>query len=192
MDQELRPGERADAHLQAIVRAVVEEFAKKQESKTEPAYKVELVEERKRREQLEQRVNELVEENSKSRQMAEEAERGATIRGELQRLGVAKVDLAFRAVKDDIYRTEDGRLAARDEQGEKGLKEYLASFLGANPEFLPARITGGSGATANPKAGVAGSGGIEIEKIKPGMSKEEIEKVRQEIARIADQSLRGL
>ena len=57
-------------------------------------------EERKRREQLERRLNELVEENKRSRQMAEEAERSAAIRAELQRLGVAKVDLAFKAVQD--------------------------------------------------------------------------------------------
>jgi hypothetical protein len=181
-----------DPQLQAIVRAVVEEFTKKEQAKTEPAYKAELVDERKRREQLERRVNELVEENKRSRQMAEEADRSATIRGELQRLGVSKVDLAFRAVKDDIYRTEDGRLAARDEQGEKSLREYLASFVGANPEFLPARMAGGSGASAASKGAMTGGSGIEIEKIKPGMSKEEIEKVREEIARIAAQSLRGL
>ena len=53
-------------------------------------------------------MNELVEENKRSRQQAEEAERGSAIRTELQRLGVAKVDLAFKAVKDDIVRTEDG------------------------------------------------------------------------------------
>ena len=34
--------------------------------------------------------------------MAEEAERNAAIRSELQKLGVAKVDLAYRAVRDDV------------------------------------------------------------------------------------------
>ncbi len=62
----------------------------------------------KKREQLERRVNELVAENQRSRKMAEEADRSATIRAELQRLGVAKVDLAFKAVKDEIFRAEDG------------------------------------------------------------------------------------
>lgn len=190
MEQEQKQSGAPD--LRDVVRAVVEEFAKKEETKTEPAYKMELIEERRRREQLERRVNELVAENERSRKLAEEADRGATIRSELQRLGVAKLDLAFRAVKDDVYRTEDGRLAARDEQGEKGLREYLAGFVNANPEFLPARIAGGSGASASAKAAPATSKGIEMEKIKPGMSKEEIEAVRQEIARIAAQSLRGM
>jgi len=71
-----------------------------------------LEDERKRREQLERRLNELVAENKHNRKLAEEAERGSTIRAELQRLGVVKIDLAFKAVKDDIARTEDGRLVA--------------------------------------------------------------------------------
>ena len=101
--------------IQAIVRQAVQEFVNNEQAKTEPAHKAELQEERKRREQLERRLNELVEENKRSRKMAAEAERGATVRAELQRLGVAKIDLAFRAVQDGIVRTEDGRLVARGE-----------------------------------------------------------------------------
>ena len=93
--------------LRGIIRETISEYARQQVSRTEPAYKSELSEERKRREQLERRVNELVQENERSRQMAEESDRGATIRAELQRLGVAKVDLAFRAVKDEVKRVED-------------------------------------------------------------------------------------
>jgi len=37
----------------------------------------------------------------------------------------------------------------------------------------------------------AGSAGIEIEKIKPGMNKEDLDRVRQEISRLASQALRG-
>ena len=102
--------------IQAIVRQAVQEYAQQQQQKTEPAYKTELVEERKRREQLERRLNELVEENKRSRQVAEEAQRGSAIRAELQRLGVAKVDLAFKAVQDGVVRTEDGRLRGPDGQ----------------------------------------------------------------------------
>ena len=86
--------------MRAVVRGAMEEFLKQEHTKAEPAYKAELVEERRRREQLEQRVNELVQENQRSRQVAEEAERSSAIRAELQRLGVAKVDLAYRVVRD--------------------------------------------------------------------------------------------
>src|SRR5579859_7198046 len=110
----------------SLVRQTIEEFTRAQQSQSEPAYKVELQEERKRREQLERQVNALVEENKQSRQMAEEADRSAAIKGELQRLGVGKVDLAFKAVKDDIGRADDGRLVAKTDSGEVGLKDYLS------------------------------------------------------------------
>ena len=97
-------------------------------------------------------MNELVEENKRSRAAAEEAERSAAIRAELQKLGVAKVDLAYKAVKDDIVRTEDGRLVARGENGEQPRSDYLAGFVHENPELLPARIAGGSGMTGAQKS----------------------------------------
>src|SRR5256885_2222910 len=130
--------------IQAIVRQAVQEFVNNEQAKTEPAHKAELQEERKRREQLERRLNELVEENKRSRKMAEEAERGAAVRAELQRLGVAKIDLAFKAVQDGVVRAEDGRLVAKGDTGEVALKEYLTAFVNENPEFLPARISGGT------------------------------------------------
>lgn len=174
--------------VRAIVQAVIEEFVKAEQSKAEPAYKVELGEERKRRESLEQRVNELVAENHRSRATAEEANRSSSIRTELQRLGVAKIDLAYRAVKDDIHRDEDGRLVA---PGGAELREYLTQFVGENPELLPARLTGGSGASTGQRNS-QGKGAVDIDTIRPGMSSEEMERVRQEIARVASQTLRGI
>ena len=178
--------------IREVVRQTIQEFVQAEQKKAEPAYKTELQEERRRRESLEGRLNQLVEENRKARAMADEADRNSQIRSELQRLGVAKVELAFRAVKDDIVRAEDGRLQARGPDG-KGLNDYLANFVQENPELLPARIPGGSGAQ-NPARNVqqSMSGGVEIEKIKPGMNKDESERVRQEIARIASQMLRGV
>jgi hypothetical protein len=183
--------EQSHIDVRAIIRDALEEFVKAERSKAEPAYKMELTEERKRREQLEQRVNELVDENNRSRARAEEVERGSAIRTELQRLGVFKVDLAFRAVKDDIVRTEDGRLVARSESGEVGLKDYLTQFVNDNPELLPARIAGGSGASVYAKSPAGAQGTFDVDKIRPGMSPEELERIRQEISRVASQTLRG-
>jgi hypothetical protein len=126
----------------------------------------ELAEERRRREGLEKRV--------------EEAERSSAIRAELQRLGVAKLDLAYKAVKDEVPR----------EGGE--MKEFLAQFVKENPELLPARLAGGSGASGGARGSGAGAGAVDIDKIRPGMSAEELDRVRQEIARVASQTLRGL
>src|SRR5215468_668191 len=82
------------------------------------------------RETLEKKVNELIAENQRARAAAEAAERSASIRAELQKLGVSKIDLAYRAVKDDVYRSDDGRLMA---QGGMDLKSYLQQFVGENP-----------------------------------------------------------
>ena len=179
-----------EVDVQSIVQQALQEFVRQQKAQSEPAYKVELQEERKRREQLERRLNELVEENKRSREMAAEAERNSAIRAELQRLGVAKVDLAYKAVQDAIVRGEDGRLVARNENGETGVKEFLSGFVAENPEFLPARISGGSGVMASQKTGSGGGEGIDLERIRPGMSREDMERVRQEIVRIASQNMK--
>jgi hypothetical protein len=181
----------ANADVRLAIREAIEEFSRREAQKTEPAYKNELIEERRRREQLERRVNELINENARSRQIAEEAERNAAIRTELQRLGVGKVDLAFKAVKDDIRRSEEGHLVAVGEQGTMGVREYLTQFVGENPEFLPARKLGGAGTAPGPRTSTAGNPGIELEKIKPGMAAEELDRVRQEVARLAAQSFNG-
>ncbi len=178
--------------IQTIVRQVIQEFTADQQAKSEPAYKAELVEERKRREQLERRLNEMAAENQKSRKIAAEAERSSAVRAELQRLGVAKVDLAYKAVQDAIVRTEDGRLVARGDGGETPARDYLASFVSENPEFLPARITGGTGMTTTLKAPSAGRETVTIEQIRPGMSAEEMHRVREEIVRVASETLRGM
>lgn len=184
--------EQTDVDMRAVIRDAIEEFVKHERAKAEPAYKVELTEERRRREQLEQRVNELVEENSRSRARAEEIERGSSIRSELQRLGVAKIDLAYRAIRDDVARADDGRLVARTEHGELPLRDYLAQFVNENPELLPARMTGGSGAAPFSKSPVNPAAAADLDKIRPGMNPEELEKIRQEIARVASQTMRGV
>jgi hypothetical protein len=178
--------------VQAIVRQAVQEFVNNEQAKTEPAYKAELQEERKRREQMERRLNELVEENKRSRKAAEDAERSSAVRAELQRLGVAKIDLAFKAVQDSIVRGPDGRFMARGDSGELPMKEYLSGFVSENPELLPARIPGGTGMTATLKAPATGNDAVSIERIRPGMSAEEMQRVREEIVRVASQTLRGL
>ena len=178
--------------VQALVRQAIQEFINQEQAKSEPAHKAELLEERRRREQLERRLNELAEENKRSRRMAEEAERSSAIRTELQRLGVSKIDIAFKAVQDGVARTEDGRLVAKGESGETGLREYLTAFVSENPEFLPARISGGTGMTSNLRAPALPRENVELEGIRPGMSAEEMQRVREEIVRVASLTMKGL
>jgi hypothetical protein len=188
-----QPTAPADADVRSVMRQVIEEFVRTEQQKAEPAYRTELIEERKKREALESRLNQLVDENRRAHAAAEEADRNAQIRAELQKLGVAKVDLAFRAVKDDISRSTDGRLVANDGQEQRPVTEFLKKFVDDNPELLPARMSGGSGAHSTTRNAVsAGNSSIDIDRIKPGMNKEEMDRIRQEIARIASQSLRGM
>jgi hypothetical protein len=183
-------GPEPENELRQMIRKVIQEFVQTEHQRTEPAYKAELLDERRRREQLERRMSELEQEATASKRMAEEADRNSKIRSELQRLGVQKVDLAFRAVKDDVFRGDDGRLVAKTNQGEVSVQEYLSQFVNDNPELLPARITGGSG-VAGGKRPNGVQAGFDLEKIKPGMSAEDRDRVRQEIAQVASQVLRG-
>jgi hypothetical protein len=179
--------------VQTIVQQAINEYMRQDSARREPAYKAELAEERRRREQLEKRLNEMSEENKRSRAVAEEAQRATAIRSELQRLGVVKVDLAYKAVQDAVVRTDDGRVVARGDEGdrsEKSLSEYLSGFVQENPEFLPARIAGGTGMTGSQKAAPVSTGSVDLDKISPSMSREELERARLEILRVAAQSLR--
>ena len=72
------------------------------------------------------------------------------------------------------------------------MKEFLKKFVGENPELLPARVAGGSGASGGARGSGGSTGAVDIDKIRPGMSAEEMDRVRQEIARVASQTLRGL
>ncbi|MCC7500033.1 MAG: hypothetical protein IT160_20805 [Bryobacterales bacterium] len=177
-------------NIRAIIQEAISEFIRSEQARTEPAYKAELVEERRRREALEQRLNELEDENRRNRQLAEEADRNSQIRSELQRLGVQKIDLAFKAVRDEIIRTDDGRLMARAGKDELALPDFLHQFVNENPELLPARIAGGSGTQGNSRSTTAPAT-VDLDKIRPGMSAEEMDRVRQEIARVASQALRA-
>ena len=177
--------------LRGVIREVIGEFLQVEKTRTEPAHKAELAEERRRREQLEHRLNDLVQENQRARLRADEAERDAAIRGELQRLGVGKLDLAYRVVKEDIVRNEQGKLIARDAHGEMELRDYLARFVQENPELMPARVSGGSGVTLGLASAGMPPSAVDLDKIRPGMDPEELDRVRREIARIASQSLMG-
>src|SRR6185312_2511888 len=111
--------------IRDIVRQAIEEFVKAEQRKAEPAYQTQLQDERKRRESLEGRLNQLVEENRKARAAAEESERSAQILSDRQRLVVAKVDIASQAVKHDIVREDNGQLQAKGTDA-KWMDEYLA------------------------------------------------------------------
>ena len=102
LEQKTTEGSPSGVEVRNIVRQAIEEFVRSEQRQAEPVYKAELQEERKRRESLEARVNQLVEENKRARAAADEADRHTQIRAELQRSGISKIDLAFKAIRDEI------------------------------------------------------------------------------------------
>jgi hypothetical protein len=175
---------KVSGELKKLLQDALEEFHSVQAQRTEPAHKAELQEERRRRELLERKLNELVEENRRTRARAESIERETQIKNEFQRRGVTKLDLAFKAVKDEVQREPDGSLTARGAEGAVPLPEFVKKFLDENPELLPARNLGGSG-TAPAGRNQRSLPSIDIDSIRPGMSKEDLARVREHIARVA-------
>lgn len=167
-----------------MVKKAISEFRRHASEEEDAALKGKLREERRRREELERRLNEMRQENRRTRQQAEEAERHSQIQDALREFGVQKTNLAFRLVKDEIFRTEDGDLYADSEGERMPYREYLKRFVSENPEFLPPRIAGGSGATGVERREFSRSG-FDLERIRPGMSAEELAQAWKEVARLA-------
>ena len=141
-----------------------------------------LAEERERRIELERRVRELDEQSRRVQQERAEAERVNRIREGLQQRGVRKTDLALRVVREDVRQTSEGEFVAEYNGGRASLDEYLDRFVAENPEFLPPRIAGGSGATGG--GGGFAPGGLDLDSIRPGMSADDSKKAWREVARL--------
>jgi hypothetical protein len=169
--------------LEAI-RALIGEYMRQKDEQRDPDLQTMLAEERRKRESLERQLGELSEENRRTRRQSELTDRVSRIQGCLQELGVRKVQLALRLVKDEIVRGDDGELYAEVKGAQVPYKEYLEDFVAENPEFLPPRIAGGSGASGGERGEMRPSG-IDLNSIRPGMSKEELAEAWKEVARLA-------
>ena len=175
----------SDEEIRAIVRAAMEEYVQREQVRREELSKSQ-ADEQQRRDSLQRQLDELTNERNVLKSRTDDAERNLAVRGELQRLGVRNVELAYRAVKDEIRRGEDGHFKGA---GGEELAAFLSKFTRENPELLPARVAGGSGASAPEKVA---TGTLDLDKLRPGMNPEELERMRQEIARVASQTMRGL
>ncbi len=146
-------------------------------------YREELERERRERRQLQQQLEEMQAENRRQRKQADEAQRLSLIREGLESRGVAKAKLALRLVKEDVVRDEEGQVYGNYEGSRLPLTEYLDRFLSENPEFLPPRIAGGSGVSGRGDREL-GVSGMDLESIRPGMSREESRAAWKEVARL--------
>jgi hypothetical protein len=138
--------------------------------------------ERERQAQSEDRVRDLEGRLREVEARAEAAEKREMIRETLRKSGVQNVELAYRAIRDDVAKNAEGKWVARDGNGELAVTEYVRQFLEANPELLPARIAGGSGSSGM-RTG-EGGGGFDLNSIRPGMDPAELSRVRSEVARL--------
>lgn len=152
----------------------------------EQSYAAALERERKRRQELEKHLHDLSEENRRNRREAEERDRLERIREGLRENGVVKADLAMRILRDDVRRGEDGELYGEVDGTPAPLDAYLSRFLAENPEFLPPRISGGTGIPASERANI-GAAPFQMDDIRPGMSTEEAKRAWKEVARLMGQ-----
>lgn len=173
--------------IETVVQKSIQEYMRQANEQEEPALKAKLGDERRKREKLEHQLNELREENRRSRKQAEQVDRYSQIRSALQELGVRKVDLAFKLVQGDIFRGEDGDLYAESDGKPVPYQEYLTEFVSENPEFLPPRIPGGAGAERS--GGGEFSSGFDLDRIRPGMSREDSLQAWKEVARLTGHNL---
>jgi hypothetical protein len=180
------------SELKTLIRDILQEYAQVEKEIQEPTYKAELVEERRKREQLERRLTELEGESQKNRKIAEQAQLHSAVRAELQKHGIAKIDLAFKAIKDDIRMTDEGEIAGQHGKNVIPLNEYITQFVQSNPELLPARISGGAGTAAPGRSGLSQVGNpVDLDRIRPGMDARDLDRIREEVARVALQALSG-
>ncbi|MCZ2156377.1 MAG: hypothetical protein LC114_21150 [Bryobacterales bacterium] len=177
------------AGIRSIVQEAMEEFARRKQEESEPAQKAELLEERRRREQLEAQMKDLLQKARESEQEVARARMTSAVKEELQKLGVTKVDLAFRVMKDDIRQSTEGQFVARSREGEIPLTDFVKRFVDENPEFLPPRIAGGSGTSGGgqEQAGIR----ADLDAIRPGMSLEERREIQRAIASVISQTLKS-
>lgn len=185
-----KPDERqSPADIRGIVQEAIEEFSRRKREETEPAQKAELMEERRRREQLESQVKDLLQKARESEQEVARTRMTSAVKEELQKLGVTKVDLAFRVMKDEIRQSAEGQYVARGRDGDVPLQDFVKKFVDENPEFLPPRIAGGSG-TSGGGHDVAGTR-VDLDAIRPGMSEEERRDIHRAIANLVSQTYKS-
>lgn len=150
-------------------------------------YRRELEKERRLRETLQRQVEEMATENRRRREESVEAETVSQLRTGLEQRGVRKTGLAIRALREEVRRGDDGSLYGEVDGGRLSLREYLDRFVADNPEFLPPRITGGSGVSGT-NARELSSTGFDLESIRPGMSQKESRDAWKEVARLMGSS----
>lgn len=117
--------------------------------------------------EAEKRIQALEEENTRTRKAAEEKEMDAEVKSALSsfQFNDGGKDVAYDFYRGKIKRSEEGELVIGEMSAAKYISEHVPRSLAG---LLAPKQVGGSGAKAS-----SGKGGADLDKIKPGMSKED-------------------
>jgi hypothetical protein len=145
-------------------------------SKLPPDVKAQLDAQARQIANLNKKLESEASERAKANQKAEETERYAKIRSELGKYDILPeaIDDAFDLFKGRVARNEDGQLVV----GDTTMEAHIKSALERNSGFLKPLDKAGAGSTSGQRVG-----GVDLNDIKAGMSKETEAAVSAQILR---------
>jgi hypothetical protein len=111
------------------------------------------------------------------------------LREQIRSLGVRNIELAFRAVREEIEMDGDGEWIAMVKGAKVPAVQFLKSFINQNPELIPARMISGAGA---PSRSDEFRDECDLDQIRPGMDPASMRRAREAVVRIIAQSKRTL
>ena len=150
----------------------------KQDGSIPPVLKAQLDTQAKIIDKLNKRLSDTEEREKAAASRAEETERNSAIRAELSKYPILPeaVDEAFDLFRSRVKRSEDGTLVVGDTTAEAHIKSALEGKLAG---LLRPADKGGAGSSAGQRTGK-----LDLNEIKPGMSKETEAQALAEIARL--------
>ena len=111
------------------------------------------------------------------------------LREQIRSLGVRNVDLAYRAVREDVHKDQDGSWIAEVGGATVPATQFLKQFIARNPDLIPARMILGSGA---PSRTEEADHECDLDQIRPGMDPASMRRAREAVVRIIAQTKRSL
>lgn len=103
----------------------------------------------------------------------------------LKHVPAERVDAAMRIFGPDVRYSDDGSIIGGDDQP---IGDFISSAIKSHEYLLPPKPVGGAGAAAGQRSG---GKTISLDSIKPGMSAEDLDAARAEVARVAQAALLG-
>lgn len=116
-------------------------------------------------------------------------DRDVYLKDQMRALGVRNIELAVRAVRNEVEMSDDGEWVAAINGERVEANQYLRSFVSQNPELVPARVISGTGI---PSRHGELQEECDLDQIRPGMDPSSMRRAREAVVRIIAQSRRAL